>query len=110
MLDYILNDSTGEFWFIDPNPRLGESMNAVLAGVNLPQVMVCVSQGETVKWIDAKDGIRSHILLSALLAVAIKNPSRRLVLREIMSAVCRVGQYAQSREEVASIGKDFLGV
>jgi len=110
MLDYMLNDSTGEFWFIDPNPRLGETMNAVLAGVNLPQALVCVSQEETVKWTDTKDGIRSHILLSALLAVAIKNPSRRAVLREIMLAVCRVGQYADSREEVASIGNDFLSV
>lgn len=110
MLDYIWNDSTGEFWFIDPNPRLGETMNAFLAGVNLPQVMVCVSQKETVKWTATKDGIRSHILLSALLAVAIKNPSRRAVVREIMSAFRRVGHYADSREEVASIGKDFLSV
>jgi predicted ATP-grasp superfamily ATP-dependent carboligase len=108
MLDYIFNDSTKEFWFIDPNPRLGETMNAVFAGVNLSQVMVRVSQGETVKWTDTKDGIRSHILLSALLAVAIENPSRWAVLREIVLAVRRGGHYADSREEVASIGKDFL--
>jgi len=108
MLDYIFNDTTGEFWFIDPNPRLGETMNAVLAGVNLAQVMVCVTRGETVKWTDTKDGIRSHILLSALLAVAIENPSRWAVLREIVLAVRRGGHYADSREEVASIGKDFL--
>jgi predicted ATP-grasp superfamily ATP-dependent carboligase len=110
MLDYIFNDSTGAFWFIDPNPRLGETMNAVFSGVNLSHVMVRVSLGETVKWTDAKDGVRSHILLSALLAVAIENPSRWAVLREIMSAVRRVGHYADSREEVASMGKDLLSV
>jgi biotin carboxylase len=110
MLDYIFNDSTGEFWFIDPNPRLGETMNALFAGVNLPQVMVCVSKGEPIEWTDTKDGIRSHILVSALLAGAIKHPSRWAVLREIMSAMRRVGRYADSREEVASIGRDFLSV
>jgi predicted ATP-grasp superfamily ATP-dependent carboligase len=110
MLDYILNDSTGEFWFIDPNPRLGETANAVLAGVNLAQTMIRISQGEAVMWTDTKVGIRSHILMSALLALAIKNPSRWAVLREIMLAVRRVGHYADSREEVASMGRDLLSV
>lgn len=108
MLDYIFNDSTKKFWFIDPNPRLGETMNATLAGANLSKVMICVSRGEMVKWTDTKDGIRSHILLSALLAVAIENPSRWAVLREIIVAVRRADHYADSREEIASIGKDFL--
>lgn len=108
MLDYIFNDSTGEFWFIDPNPRLGETMNAAFAGVNLPQVMVRVSKGEPVNWIDTKGGVRSHILLPALLAIAIDDPSRWAVLREIVLAVCRSGHYVGSREEIASIRRDFL--
>jgi predicted ATP-grasp superfamily ATP-dependent carboligase len=103
MLDYIHNDATGEFWFIDPNPRLGESMNAFMAGINLPDAMIRLSRGEQVPWIVSTSGIRSHILLPALLATAIRNGTRGKVLNEMLSAWRRVGAYAGSREEVMSI-------
>ncbi len=103
MLDYIHDDATGEFWFIDPNPRLGESMNGFIAGINLPEAMVRLSRGEQVPWIVSTSGIRSHILLPALLAAAIKRRTRAKVLKELFSAWRRVGVYAGSREEVMSI-------
>ena len=107
MLDYILNDATGEFWFIDPNPRLGETMNAYLAGTNLPNAMVLLSQGDKVPWSVSKTGVRSHILLPALLAVAIKTPTRRQLVKEMIAAWRHVGHYAGSREEIMSF-RDWL--
>jgi predicted ATP-grasp superfamily ATP-dependent carboligase len=110
MIDYIWNDSSSEFWFIDPNPRPGETMNACLAGVNLMQAMLSVSQGISPARECAKDGVRSHILLTALLACAIQQPNRRAVLQELFDALRHRGLYEGSLEEVASTGIDWLSI
>ena len=110
MLDYIFNDATGEFWFIDPNPRLGETMNAVMAGNNLSQTLVRLTLGDKVPWSVSKNSVRSHILLTALLATAVKERTRRAVLREMLLALRRHGHYTDSREEVASIRNDLLSI
>ena len=111
MLDYMFDDQSGGYWFIDPNPRLGETMNALLSGVDLPQALVEVTQGRrpvTCRHSDKE--VRSHILLSALLATAIKARTRRAVLSQLLSAWRHVGRFAESREEVALVSEDYLSL
>jgi hypothetical protein len=110
MLDYIFDDSTGNFWFIDPNPRIGETMNAVLSGNNLPQALVDITLGNPVMPIESKAGARSHISLTALLAAAIGTPKRISILREILAACLRLGKYKGSREEIVSLWHDALSI
>ncbi len=46
-LDYFFDPGTGEPAYIEANPRLVEPMNALAAGLNLPDVLVRLSMGET---------------------------------------------------------------
>ena len=111
MLDYMFDDQSGGYWFIDPNPRLGETMNALLSGVDLPQALVEVTQGQRTEECRHSDqGVRSHILLSASLATAIKEPTRRAILSQLLSAWRHLGKFAESREEVALASEDYLSL
>ncbi len=109
MLDYIL-DTTGQFWFIDPNPRIGETMNAFISGNNIPQTLVDLTIGNSLLPIWSREGIRSHIFLTALLATAIKRPRRLYVLSELLLSFLRFGKYRGSHEEITSIWNDPLSV
>ncbi len=44
-MGYIV-DRTGQPWYIDSNPRLAEPGNALVSGINLPDLLVRVSLGE----------------------------------------------------------------
>lgn len=110
MLDYIVDDITGDFWFIDPNPRIGETMNAVLCGNNLPKTLVDITLSKPVPPVESRTGVRSHITLTALLAAAIGTPKRLAILREILSAWLRIGKYKGSREEIISFWHDAPGI
>lgn len=110
MLDYIYDDSSGRFWFIDPNPRLGETRNAVLAGNNLPQALVNLTLGNSIPKLISKNNTRSHILLTSLLAVAIKTRKRHMILRELFLALLGSGKYQDSQEEVVSVWDDILSI
>lgn len=105
MLDYIY-DAGDRFWFIDPNPRIGETMNAFISGNNIPQTLVDLTVGDPLHRIESKEGARSHILLTALLGKAIKNPRRLSVLRELVLSFLRFGEYRGSREEITSVWND----
>jgi predicted ATP-grasp superfamily ATP-dependent carboligase len=110
MLDYIFDDASGDHWFIDPNPRIGETMNAFYSGLNLPWVMVCVSRGEAPDQQRSREGVCSHILLSAILGLALKTPKRLKIFRELVNAVCGVRHYARSREEVSRVSTDPISL
>jgi predicted ATP-grasp superfamily ATP-dependent carboligase len=111
MLDYMFDDRNGAYLFIDPNPRLGETMNALLSGVDLPQALVEVTQGRRPVTCSHSDKeVRSHILLSALLATAIKARNRRAVLSQLLSSWRHMGQFADSREEIALVSEDYLSL
>jgi predicted ATP-grasp superfamily ATP-dependent carboligase len=107
-VDYIVRQDDQSPLFIDVNPRLVEPMNAVLAGVNLADVLVRVStDAETVDLDRERGEVRTHMLLMALLAAAARRRRRSDVFLEVMRAVIRRGVYANSREELLPIWTDF---
>jgi hypothetical protein len=106
-MDYVLGEN-GEPLFIDANPRLVEPMNAVLSGVNLADMLVRISTGQTAAAESRPPRqVKTHLLLMALLGAADARQRRLDVAREIFRAVAGRGVYEQSQEELLPIGTDF---
>jgi hypothetical protein len=101
----------GEAYFIDSNPRLVEPMSAVLAGVDLPDLLVRVSLGESPPEVPpGRAGIRTHIALQALLGIAQQTRSRAAVLRECWRLATGSGIYRGSREELTPPRLDWMSL
>ncbi len=60
MLDFIRDSNTGIPYLIETNPRLGETYNAYLSGLNFPELMIKLSLGEKVKTKPSQEGVKSH--------------------------------------------------
>jgi len=108
-LDAVLDD--GVPTYIDINPRLVEPGNAWAAGVDLVDTMLKISTGDSV---DAQppgaSGIRTHQLLSAVLAAAQrKRHARRSVALELALAIAGAGPYRDSTEELTPLWPDAVG-
>ena len=110
MIDYLYEESTGRIAYIDPNPRMGETMNAVFNGVNIPDLMVRLSLGKELPLADGRKQppVQSHILISMLLGKAFQNPTRPALLNELLAACFRTGRYRDSREDFSDPFRDFL--
>ena len=109
MIDYLFDAETGQLAYIDPNPRMGETMNATYSGANLAEVLVRVSLGENVADVSSPDaGSGSHILLATLLGVAERGGDRRALARTVADAIGHRGVFAASREECALWRSDPL--
>jgi hypothetical protein len=107
-LDYILQQESQTPFFIDANPRLVEPMNAVFSGINLADVLVRVSIGETI--VTPESGgreVQTHMLAMALLSKAAARKKRIDVIVELMRAIAKRGLYANSREELLPVRIDF---
>jgi predicted ATP-grasp superfamily ATP-dependent carboligase len=107
-VDYIV-DRSGTPHYFDCNPRLVEPMSAVFAGLDLVDLLLRVSRGETpVDVPDSTSGVRTHIALQALLGCAARDQSRASVLRECWRLIAKRGDYAGSREELTPVAIDWM--
>jgi hypothetical protein len=87
-LDYFL-DANGQPSYIEANPRLVEPMNGVLSGLNLADILVRLSLGETCGGrapLLGRCGVRSHGLMGLCLGVAVRGGSRRDLVGTIAEA------------------------
>ncbi|MER0242413.1 hypothetical protein AAHZ94_10335 [Streptomyces sp. HSW2009] len=106
-LDAVLDEDFGLVHYIDVNPRLVEPVNAELAGAGLVRRWLRVSCGEPVGPLPAiRAGVRTHMLLTALVRHAETGRGRRAMVRELARAATRSGWYAGSREELLPVGSD----
>jgi predicted ATP-grasp superfamily ATP-dependent carboligase len=107
-LDYIVDPASGTPYYFDCNPRLVEPMSAVFAGLDLVDVLLRVSRGETdISVGDSTSGVRTHIAMQALLGCAARDASRLSVLRESWKLLAKREPYGRSREELTPIGIDW---
>lgn len=108
-VDYIVDQASGMPFYFDCNPRLVEPMSAVLAGLDLVDLLLRVSRGEAPACAgDSKSGVRTHIAVQALLGCAVREESRLAVLRECGRLLARRGAYAGSREELTPVEIDWM--
>ena len=112
MLDYLFDQDTGQPAYIEANPRMGETMNATLSGVNLADLVVRVSLQPSSLPVasPSQPGVQSHILMAMLLGLATRGRSRLDLLREVMRAISRRGRYTHSQEECARTREDVLSL
>ncbi|MBV9228504.1 MAG: hypothetical protein JOZ18_04255, partial [Chloroflexi bacterium] len=94
---------------IDANPRLVETMNARLSGLNLAEVLVRLSLGEQLaEMLSYRSDVRSHMLMMALLGLAQQGGTRTALLREMWQAGMQQGMYRESHEELTPFRTDLL--
>jgi biotin carboxylase len=93
--------------YIDVNPRLVEPGNAWRSGVDLVDVMLRISVGESPKSTPpGRSDVRTHQLLLAVLAAAARG--RAAVFRELRDAARGRGPYQDSDEELTPLRADPL--
>jgi predicted ATP-grasp superfamily ATP-dependent carboligase len=108
-VDYVVEQGTGTPRYFDCNPRLVEPMSAVLAGVDLVDLLLRVSRdGTAASDADGRAGVRTHLALQALLGCAAREENRMAVLRECWRLFARREPYAGSKEELTPLASDWL--
>jgi predicted ATP-grasp superfamily ATP-dependent carboligase len=108
-VDYVLPDPPAMPLYIDGNPRLVEPMSAYLAGLDLVELLLRVSLGETPSAApDSRDGVRTHLALQAVLGCALRGGRRGGIFRQCVQLLTRRNVYAGSVEELTPVGLDWI--
>jgi predicted ATP-grasp superfamily ATP-dependent carboligase len=106
----IIVPEQGSHLFIDCNPRLVEPMSAYLAGLDLVDLLLRVSEGETPSAAaDSREGVQTHLAMQVLLGCAVHGGTRREIFRECIRVAARRGPYADSVEELTPVRHDWVG-
>lgn len=106
-IDYIV-DRHDVPRYIDANPRLAETGNALAAGMNLPELLVKVSLGQHPPRHDVEmEGVRSFMGIQGLLRAARDTGSRRGIVRAILDLASRRGTFAGGTEELTPTTGDI---
>jgi predicted ATP-grasp superfamily ATP-dependent carboligase len=108
-VDYVVDLETGRPSYFDCNPRLVEPMSALLAGLDLVELLLKVSREQvTAAASPSASGVRTHLALQALLGCAAREESRMGLLRECWHLFTNRGRYAGSREELTPVATDWM--
>jgi hypothetical protein len=106
-IDYLMPEHDPTPRLIDCNPRLVEPMSAYLAGTDLVGLLLDVSRGETPAALpESRAGVRTHLAMQALLAMAAHGGTRRDLIGEAWRLFRRRGPYAGSQEELTPVASD----
>ncbi len=110
-VEYFYDESTGGVQYLEANPRIGETLNATICGVDLCGQVIQVSLDEPVEPLPAgRIGIRSHQSMTILLAAALQGATRRRLLAELARQMSGRGLYRDSQDELARFGDDWPSV
>ncbi len=108
-IDYFYDREGGQPEYIEANPRIGETVNALLSGVNLPQLLVDVSRGELPPPAPiGKVGVRTHSFMMILMSMAFEGQGRGALIREIREHAAGRGIYENSEDELTRPREDRL--
>ena len=107
-VDYI-SPEEGASLLIDCNPRLVEPMSGYLAGLDLVALLLRISLGETPAAApESRVGVRTHLAMQALLGSAVRDGTRRGIVRECWRLLRGGGPYAGSTEELTPVRLDWI--
>ena len=108
-VDYFFDPATDQPSYIEANPRLVEPMNALFSGVNLADILVRLSLGESFKdagTVLGKAGVRSHSLMATILGLAAETGSRTRIAQEVLQAIFKRGVYSGGKEDLTPLMLD----
>lgn len=108
-IDYFFDRESGRPEYIEANPRIGETLNAMLCGLNLPELLVRVSRGESPPRAPlGRVGVRTHNFLMILMSMAHDGCSRHALLQEMQRSRSGEGLYENSEDELTRPREDPL--
>lgn len=108
-IDYYYDYATGRPEYIECNPRVGETVNAWLSGVNLPDLLARVSLGEQVPTAPmTRSGVRTQQFMMILISAAYDGASRSELTRDIKAFRRGEGLYADAQDELTRPQDDRL--
>jgi predicted ATP-grasp superfamily ATP-dependent carboligase len=108
-IDYFYDRDTGQPEYIEANPRVGETVNALLSGLNLPELLVRVSCGESPPPMPlGRVGVRSQSFYMILMSEAFFGRGRGALLRELSDFRAGRGLYEDSADELTRPPDDPL--
>jgi predicted ATP-grasp superfamily ATP-dependent carboligase len=111
MIDYLWDPASAQPAYIDANPRIGETFNATLSGVNLCAVLAQVALNQPLTPLaPGRAGTRTHSILMMLLAGAQQGQSRLALGAELARGLSHQGIYAGSAEELTRPRDDLLSL
>jgi predicted ATP-grasp superfamily ATP-dependent carboligase len=108
VLEYFYDDASGKPEYIEANPRIGESVNAQLSGVNVCEIVARISLEENVETLTVGNpGVRSHNGFILLIADAYNGANRRELLKRLWAGWTRRGIYATFESEMTRPREDW---
>jgi hypothetical protein len=117
-LDFFRDEATGAPSYIEANPRIGDTANATLNGINLCQSVLDVAMGNATP-LDQSEirnpkseipSLRSHQGFLVLMSQALDGASRRELISEMGRQLRGTGLYENSLEEMTRPAADWLSV
>lgn len=83
-MEYFYDETTERPYYIESNPRIGESFNALAGGVNLCEATVRIALGEQVDMLPpVKPGVMTHNGFIVMIADAFNGANRRQLWRRL---------------------------
>ncbi|GAA4436455.1 hypothetical protein [Bremerella cremea] len=110
-VEYLYDDATQTPSYIECNPRIGESVNAVLSGVPLVKLFCEISAGQVVDSLPVgKEGVRSHTGFVRLMWMGAEGATRRSIRQERSDMRSRRGRYERAQNETTRPDEDRYSV
>jgi predicted ATP-grasp superfamily ATP-dependent carboligase len=111
MLEYLFDPDSQALHYIEANPRIGETLNATLSGLNLCELLLQVSREEEVEpQPSPRPGVRTHSLVMGLMALAQQGQGRLPLVAELWRGLWHRGLYQDSQDEITWIRRDLLSM
>ena len=108
-IDYFYEHESGRPEYIECNPRIGETVNAMVSGVNLPKLVVQISNGESPSPVPlSRFGVRTHNLFMTLMSMAYEGQGRAALVREMQECARGRGLYEHGEDDLTRPQEDPL--
>ena len=110
-IEYFYDAETGRSQYYECNPRIGETVNAYLSGVDLAEGFVKVSIGDRVESLGkSRPGLPSHCGFMVLMDMGRKGATRRQLFDKLKQIRSREGIFAGSEDELTRPEEDSLSL
>jgi predicted ATP-grasp superfamily ATP-dependent carboligase len=110
-VEYFYEAATGQLQYYECNPRIGETVNALLSGANLCEQLVQISLGRQVEPLpQGREGVRTHQGFLILVAKALEGAGRLKLAAELFRMWTGRGLCRASEDELTRPREDWLSV
>ena len=110
-IEYFYDAETDSPQYYECNPRIGETVNAYLSGVDLAEAVVQMSMGTYIEALgESRPGLPSHCGFMVLMDMGRKGASRRQLFQKWKEIRARQGIFEGSEDELTRPAEDSLSI